>query len=477
MEGSIAAAGVAPDVPWIPSWGAILMATLVAGVAARTGWLLVGSMRLRSIRARSTPAVVADDIEALRAELAPRAELRWSSDVAQPVTFGVRHPVILLPPSCDALNADEQRAVACHELLHVARRDWGWIVLEEHLRSLSWFHPGAWWLIGQIQASREQLIDRLVVARLGDRRAYMSALIAFAGAGAPMPATSFVRRRQLKSRLTLLTQEITMSPKRFAWTAAALTLILSATTVGIGRALPLEVPMPAAQTGAAPRLEIRLAEDAPGAGLAEIVLPGSARRIYLHPTAIATNVDITSAQIVESAGSRFDLAVTFNPIAAERLMAATRTHIGKPLAILVDGRVVAVPVVRSEIGDAAVINGNFSSAEALALAAGLVPSDRRATVIAGPGPGIVMPRVLKTVSPAYTSAGMAARIEGTVVLRAIVEADGTVADVSVVRSLDAASGLDDQAVAAVRQWRFRPGTKDGKVVATSVQIETNFNMR
>jgi protein TonB len=134
-------------------------------------------------------------------------------------------------------------------------------------------------------------------------------------------------------------------------------------------------------------------------------------------------------------------------------------------------------VVRSEIGDAAVINGNFSSAEALALAAGLVPSDRRATVIAGPGPGIVMPRVLKTVSPAYTSAGMAARIEGTVVLRAIVEADGTVADVSVVRSLDAASGLDDQAVAAVRQWRFRPGTKDGKVVATSVQIETNFNMR
>jgi TonB family protein len=72
---------------------------------------------------------------------------------------------------------------------------------------------------------------------------------------------------------------------------------------------------------------------------------------------------------------------------------------------------------------------------------------------------------------------MAARIEGTVVLRAIVEADGTVADVSVVRSLDAASGLDDQAVAAVRQWRFRPGTKDGKVVATSVQIETNFNMR
>jgi protein TonB len=72
---------------------------------------------------------------------------------------------------------------------------------------------------------------------------------------------------------------------------------------------------------------------------------------------------------------------------------------------------------------------------------------------------------------------MAARVEGVVVMRAVVLADGSVGEVAVTKSLDAEHGLDDSAVAALRQWRFRPGTKDGMPVAVQVIIETQFTLR
>ena len=106
-----------------------------------------------------------DELEALRAAVAPRAEFRWSDDLQQPVTFGIRRPVVLLPRRFSELTGDARRAVACHELLHVARRDWMWIVLEAYVRALFWFHPAVWWLVDRIQLAREQVVDELVVAR------------------------------------------------------------------------------------------------------------------------------------------------------------------------------------------------------------------------------------------------------------------------------------------------------------------------
>jgi hypothetical protein len=45
------------------------------------------------------------------------------------------------------------------------------------------------------------------------------------------------------------------------------------------------------------------------------------------------------------------------------------------------------------------------------------------------------------------------------------------------RSLDAKHGLDDQAVAAVRRWAFRPGTRDGAPVPVWVTIDMDFSLR
>jgi len=58
----------------------------------------------------------------------------------------------------------------------------------------------------------------------------------------------------------------------------------------------------------------------------------------------------------------------------------------------------------------------------------------------------------------------------------VVLPDGTVGDVTVVKSLDQVFGLDERAVETVRQWRFAPGTRFGEPVAVLVLIEVSFNI-
>ena len=87
-----------------------------------------------------------------------------------------------------------------------------------------------------------------------------------------------------------------------------------------------------------------------------------------------------------------------------------------------------------------------------------------------------MPTLVREVKPAYTAQAIAARIQGTVLMSTVVLADGTVGDVTVVRSLDTVYGLDAQAVSAVKQWLFNPGQKDGVAVAVRVTVEMSFTL-
>src|SRR5262245_19288258 len=92
-----------------------------------------------------------------------------------------------------------------------------------------------------------------------------------------------------------------------------------------------------------------------------------------------------------------------------------------------------------------------------------------------PSTDVTPPQPIKIVKAVYTPQGRAARIEGVVVLEAIVLPDGSVGDdVKVTRSLDTKYGLDEQAVKATKQWTFKPATRDGKPVACPVAIEQSF---
>jgi protein TonB len=96
-----------------------------------------------------------------------------------------------------------------------------------------------------------------------------------------------------------------------------------------------------------------------------------------------------------------------------------------------------------------------------------------------PGSGISTPVRVREVKPAYTSDAMRAKIQGVVLLRAIVNRDGTVGDVEVIRSLDSTFGLDQEAIKAAKQWLFRPSirTATGEPVPVEITIELTFTLR
>src|SRR5438105_2442164 len=71
-----------------------------------------------------------------------------------------------------------------------------------------------------------------------------------------------------------------------------------------------------------------------------------------------------------------------------------------------------------------------------------------------PGSGITPPQILREVKADYTEDARRRSIEGEVVLEIVVRRDGSVGDVRLINGLP--SGLNDRAIAAVKQWRFSP---------------------
>ena len=153
--------------------------------------------------------------------MATPGSARWlvSDEIAGPLTFGWRDPVVLLPARFPSLRAELREAILCHELLHVERRDWTFTFAEELVRAVFWFHPAIWWVLGEIQLAREQTVDQAVIEVTHAREPYVDALLAMAGAldaGSGTldlaPAPLFLRRRHLKQRVFGLLREVRMSP-------------------------------------------------------------------------------------------------------------------------------------------------------------------------------------------------------------------------------------------------------------------------
>jgi protein TonB len=95
------------------------------------------------------------------------------------------------------------------------------------------------------------------------------------------------------------------------------------------------------------------------------------------------------------------------------------------------------------------------------------PAQAMGPIRVSPGQG---PGLIKKVEPSYPAIARAGRIEGVVVVDAIIRQDGTVSDVTVLKS---SSRLFDQAcIDAVKQWRFTPGSQD--VILT---VTVNFTLR
>ena len=231
--GGLAASG-AKEETWTA--GPLLLLAIGLGVLVRLAWLGLGLSRLRSLRRDAVPAVLSPTATRAFDDVGTRACLLVSGRVDGPLTFGWRNPVVLLPVGLLELDPEAQRGIICHELLHVRRRDWLWVLFEEAVRALLWFHPAVWMLLARIALSREQVVDREVVRLTGSRRAYLEALRAVAGRPWQVAVLGlpFFHRGHLRERVIHLCKEVPMSRPRMATLMTLFTgLLVLTATLGI----------------------------------------------------------------------------------------------------------------------------------------------------------------------------------------------------------------------------------------------------
>ena len=92
-----------------------------------------------------------------------------------------------------------------------------------------------------------------------------------------------------------------------------------------------------------------------------------------------------------------------------------------------------------------------------------------------PGDGVTLPVPLQQPRPNYTVEAMRAKVSGEVILEAVVEANGTVGAMKVLKGLS--FGLNEEAMKAARNWLFKPAMADGKPVPIIVTLILEFNLR
>jgi hypothetical protein len=211
-------------------WAGLILGIVGLGAAAKLLWLGIGLWQLRRYRRFAiTLCPVPQPIRDARLFTGTDAQFCVSRDVAGPATMGYFDPVVLLPASFHSLDEDAQRSVACHELLHVRRRDWLVTLLEEVAGSLLWFHPAIRWLLGRARLTREQLVDAEVV-RMNPPAPYIEALLSMAVVSGPrlaLPAAPFFTEGHLAHRMRALLESPRRTLTRLCISYASIALVFA----------------------------------------------------------------------------------------------------------------------------------------------------------------------------------------------------------------------------------------------------------
>lgn len=516
-----------PPVPQVAvakpmAWGITFV--LAAGMLGRLLWLSAGLWRLQRLR-RAGEIAAGHEHADLQQIIGTTAELRYVTGLEQPLTFGFRRPVVLLPASLRSMAPPIQRAVAAHELWHVRRRDWLWMVGEEAVRSAFWFHPAIWILLSRIQIAREETVDDLAILTTGSRKNYLDALLAFADARPIFAVAAFARRRHLIHRMLTISKESVMSSKRLVASCAAMLCIAAAATWSVVVAFPLTgeqnprdprppgarsemVFVPASEAelqdaikrepknahhyGALARFYIKAGDFDRAIGTLESLAQADPsnpqhhhmigvfywekafRDTSLSPTQKMTYIlsGIAAEDRALALDADFKEALIYKNILL-RLQATHTTDIPQQRQLIAEA-----DTLRNRAMELAKQQGmNMAPRDPMAppppppppppaefgLVDGLVPIKI--------GGQIAPPRKIRDAHPVYPEDAKAAGTSGIVILEAVIDTAGRVRDTRVLRSVP---GFDQAALGAVRQWMYEPTVIDGVARPVVMTVTVNF---
>jgi beta-lactamase regulating signal transducer with metallopeptidase domain len=199
---------------WEIDWTQLVLIVWLTGAIIVLARLATGMFRVRRIVGRSRyvidyhwGALVRKTAGQL--DIPDHIALLSSEYVGMPLTWGVWHPVVLLPEDADQWSAEWRRIVLLHELAHIKRRDCLTQLLAQVVCAIYWFNPLVWIAARRLRVEREIACDDYVL-QAGTRASdYARYLLDLAGvihtngspAGLPSPAAAGIACSQLESRV------------------------------------------------------------------------------------------------------------------------------------------------------------------------------------------------------------------------------------------------------------------------------------
>ncbi len=191
------------------NWAAMILGTWLTGALWFTLSVLAGHYQIAQMRRQARPPTDsrwAELLESLCQEMGMGrpVTLLQSGEQLMPVTWGTRHPVILLPAGADEWAADRQRVVLLHELAHIRRWDCLTQLLAHLACAIYWFNPLVWLAARQMLLERESACDDLVLNGGCRPSEYASHLLAIARGFRPVrsaAAIAMARPSQLQNRI------------------------------------------------------------------------------------------------------------------------------------------------------------------------------------------------------------------------------------------------------------------------------------
>jgi len=90
------------------------------------------------------------------------------------------------------------------------------------------------------------------------------------------------------------------------------------------------------------------------------------------------------------------------------------------------------------------------------------------------GGNVKAPIAVSRPNPVYTEVARRARVQGIVIIEAVIDRQGNVTEARVLKPLP--MGLDLQALQSIRQWKFKPGTLNGQPVPVYYNLTVNFRI-
>jgi TonB family protein len=519
FEGTTYAAPPAPApsaaAPTIdPVYGAL--AIVCAGIVVRLSWLAYGGWCLvrfrRNGRALPVPPV-AEELQQ-RLKVSPRYIERGTP--GGPSTFGFLGATIALPTGFAAMDPKFQRAIICHELVHVRRRDTAMAFVEELFTAALWFHPWMWLVRSRIHIAREQAVDRTVLKLIGDRADYVRCLIELSGHDLlPHLGTGMLSSRELRTRIDAMFQEAQMSHARTIAISIALVTVVGITARAAATHVPLQgrtlagietvipalpgspfarLPAPVAPTAPASGVAVRLQQAPGGRGRGAQVVAAPAARTRTKAVYAEYPLDalekgisgtVTVNIVVNAAGDVTTAGVISGPqeLRASAFKAAlglkyapgpSTTAMTISVNFMLDQQSWGVRIVDRAAADNVALEDRLrQSAGQLQQTAGGAPPPPPPAGALRVGGAVRQPRKIKDVPPVYPPIARTARVQGVVIIEASIDPAGNVGDARILRSIPL---LDQAAVDAVKQWQYEPTLLNGTAVPIIMTVTVNFTL-